>query len=265
MSTTGPARTFILTMDCDWAPDFVLDHVREMLERKSAHATLFVTHPAAALHAWKASSRFELGWHPNFLPGSTQGRDTAAVAAYLDAVAPGARSMRTHGLLQSTSLFQDFLSRAPRIRYDTSLYLPGQDEVRGFDLKLGAGTQLRRYPFVWEDDLHLLAGGAGDFRLADLAARGLCIVNFHPIHIYLNTADFSDYAKVRALGPMQALTAAQMEPYRNQGNRAAGIGTIFADALETLDFSRHLAEFAAWESGTADSFDTSRDSTGPKS
>ncbi len=239
-----PARTFILTLDCDWAPDFVLDHVREMLDGKHAHATLFVTHPSSALAAWKASSRFELGWHPNFLPGSTQGRDPAAVAAYLETIAPGARSMRTHDLFQSTSLLRDFLSKAPRIRYDTSLYLPGQASLAGFDLLFGADTKLRRYPFVWEDDLHLLAGGTGDFRLADLPAQGLCIVNFHPIHIYLNTADFSDYAKVRALGPMQALTAAQMEPFRNP---AAGIGTVFANALETVDFSKHLAEFAEWE------------------
>ena len=84
-----PARACILTLDCDWAPDFMLDHVREKLAAAGAHATLFVTHPSQALDAWKASPDLELGWHPNFLPGSTQGGDPEAVAAYLESIGVG--------------------------------------------------------------------------------------------------------------------------------------------------------------------------------
>ncbi len=235
-------RTFILTLDCDWAPDFILDQVRESLAANNVHATLFVTHPSPALESWQRTSGIELGWHPNFLSTSTQGPDPKSVADYLEGFAPGAVSMRTHDLYQSTSLLRDFLAQATRIRYDTSLYLPGQKSLSAFDLPLGTGRTIRRYPFLWEDDLHLMAGGTGSFRLAEIQSQGLCIVNFHPIHIYLNTIDFSTYTKVRALGPMQSLTAAQVEPFRNPGS---GIGTVFQNALERLDLSMNLAEFAA--------------------
>ena len=237
-------RNFILTLDCDWAPDFMLDAVRENIAAKNAHATLFVTHPCPALQAWVATPGIEMGWHPNFLSASTQGRDPKSVAAYLEGIAPGAISMRTHDLFQSTSLLREFLEQATHIRHDTSLYLPGQKSLTAFDLHLGSGRTLRRYPFLWEDDLHLLAGGSGSFRLGEIDGQGLCIVNFHPIHIYLNTSDFATYNKVRALGPMQSLTAAQVEPFRNPDS---GISTIFQNALENLEFSMNLAEFATNE------------------
>src|SRR5690606_37916543 len=209
-----------------------------------AHATLFVTHPSPALDSWRTATGLELGWHPNFRPGSTQGKSPAEVAAYLEAIAPGARSMRTHDLHQSTSLFREFLGHARSLRYDSSQYVPGQDHLRSFDLGLGGSRSIKRFPFLWEDDLHLAAGGTAAFRFSRLTAGGLRILNFHPIHIYLNTADFADYERVRALGPMHALTAAQIGPHRNSGR---GIATLFADALANLDFSLNLEEFAAHE------------------
>ena len=234
-------RTFILTLDCDWAPDFVLEDVLARIRGRGAHATLFVTHPSPAVDRAKQLSGLELGWHPNFLPGSTQGRDAGEITAYLRYIAPEARSMRTHDLFQSTSLLRRFLPLAATLRYDASLFLPGQPAVQPFDFHLGGGLKLRRFPFVWEDDVHLLSGGRGDYRLEDLPGEGLCIVNFHPIHVYLNTADFEVYERMRSLGPMPALQKSDVDPFRQTGD---GIGGIFDRALEALDFRLNLREYA---------------------
>ncbi len=240
----NPDQTFILTLDCDWAPDFILDEVREMLLRKGAHTTLFITHPSEALKNWEKEKIFELGWHPNFMPGSSQGENPSQVANYLNEIAPNAISMRTHNLMQSTPLIKDFLKYAPSILNDTSLYLPNQIHINSFQLHLGNNLSINRFPFCWEDDLHLLSGGDLDFPWLPFSTKGICILNFHPIHIYLNTNDFSVYHRIRVLGPMASLTEKQLSPFRNAH---IGIGTLFSKALDSLDFSNTLGEFASKE------------------
>ncbi len=240
----NPEQTFILTLDCDWAPDFILDEVREMLLKKNAHATLFITHSSEALSAWKQEKIFELGWHPNFMTGSTQGENPFQVAKYLNAIAPNATSMRTHNLMQSTPLLKDFLQNTPSILNDTSLYLPNQIHINSFKLHLGNKISIKRFPFCWEDDLHLLSNGGFNFSWLPFRTKGICILNFHPIHIYLNTNDFSVYHRIRALGPMSSLTEKQLSPFRNS---QSGIGTLFSKALDSLDFSNNLGEFAERE------------------
>jgi hypothetical protein len=231
----------ILTLDCDWAPDFALEHVRGLIASRNAHATLFATHPSRALEAWKRTPGLEIGWHPNLLPGSSHGKNPAEAAAYLESFAPGARGMRTHGLLQSTGLLAALAAAAPSLRYDASLYVPGQTSLRGFDFPLPGGRSLRRYPFAWEDDLHLAAAGPLAPPLIGLPSEGLCIFNFHPIHVYLNTADMRDYERVKAQGPLADLAPAQVDPHRRSG---AGIGSLFAWALDQCDFSLNLGEWA---------------------
>lgn len=233
--------TTILTLDFDWAPDFVLDFVRTKLEEKKAHATLFVTHASTSLAAWKSNPDFELGWHPNFLSNSSQGKDPHSVAEYLKTIVPGAKSMRSHDLFFATSIFKRFLASAPELRYDSSLYLPEQTEINAFDLDFGFPQKLKRFPFVFEDDLHLLEGKSLEIPHLKWSQLDFCILNFHPIHIYLNTFDFNAYLEVRDLGPMQDLTPQQIEPFRHLGT---GIDTLFTQALETLTFPMTLAEFA---------------------
>jgi hypothetical protein len=231
---------FFLTLDCDWAPDFAIAHARALIASRNAHATLFATHPSPALEAWKRTPGLEVGWHPNLLPGSSHGKTPAEAAAYLEGFAPGARGMRTHGLLQSTGLLAALAAAAPSLRYDASLYVPGQASLRGFDFPLPGGKSLRRYPFAWEDDLHLAAAGPLAPPLAGLPSEGLCILNFHPIHVYLNTSDMRDYERVKALGPLASLAPSQVDPHRRIG---PGIGSLFEWALGHCDFPLNLGEW----------------------
>src|SRR4028119_935918 len=90
-----------ITLDVDWAPDFVIDSVAETLRRARVKCTWFVTHPSPAVDRLRRHPElFELGVHPNFLPGSTQGATAADVLNYCRRLVPDARSMRTHSLVQ---------------------------------------------------------------------------------------------------------------------------------------------------------------------
>lgn len=70
----------VLTFDIDWAPDFMIDFVAEGLTQRRVRATWFVTHASPAVE-WlrEHPDLFELGIHPNFAPGSTQGDSPEAV------------------------------------------------------------------------------------------------------------------------------------------------------------------------------------------
>ena len=71
---------------------------------------------------------FELGIHPNCLPGSTRGNTENGVLAHMKEIVPEAVSMRTHGLYQTSN----FLRKAARdygIEINVSLLLPNTPNV----------------------------------------------------------------------------------------------------------------------------------------
>ena len=63
----------LITLDIDWAPDFIIKKVDEILKEKGVKATWFVTHNSAYLNNLAKNKNYELGIHPNFLPNTTQG------------------------------------------------------------------------------------------------------------------------------------------------------------------------------------------------
>ncbi|HEY8645027.1 MAG TPA: hypothetical protein VIL77_04030 [Gaiellaceae bacterium] len=64
-----------LTLDVDWCPDSAIDDVAELLIERDVPATWLVTHTSPAIDRLRLrADLFELGIHPNFLPGSTHGR-----------------------------------------------------------------------------------------------------------------------------------------------------------------------------------------------
>lgn len=71
---------FLITLDVDWAPDYMVDYVASILISHRVKATWFVTHES--LSVWRLRKRndlFELGVHPNFLTGSTHGNNSLDV------------------------------------------------------------------------------------------------------------------------------------------------------------------------------------------
>jgi len=63
----------ILSLDCDWAPNFVLEYVAKILTANKIRATWFITNDSPFLTELESNPLFELGIHPNFDITSTQG------------------------------------------------------------------------------------------------------------------------------------------------------------------------------------------------
>jgi hypothetical protein len=224
----------LMTLDIDWAPDFVIDHVAELLTSRGVKATWFVTHASPAVsRLGQCPELFELGIHPNFLPGSSHGVTPSEVLAHCMELVPEARCVRTHNLVQSSPILSCLLGETP-IRIDASLFLPGETGLRPFRCRHGHQT-LVRVPFIWEDDVAMLqpeASWGGDPFLGD----GLRVVNFHPIHVFLNSCEFEPYALLKQSCPkLQDVSIEQAREFEWSGD---GTGTLFDRLTSRLSASR---------------------------
>jgi hypothetical protein len=218
-----------VTLDIDWAPDFMIDYAAGVLTERAVRATWFVTHASPAVARLAESPIFELGLHPNFLPGSSHGDSWEAVLAHCAGLVPGGRCMRTHSLAQSTPLL-DHVAATTAVGVDASLYLPHAPGLRPVE-HWSAGGSLVRIPYVWEDDLEM-ARPRPAWSLAELPdAPGVKVLDFHPVHVFLNSAELGPYEELkRQPTPLPDLDEAAAAPFANRD----GVGTrdMFLQAVD---------------------------------
>ncbi len=252
----------VITFDIDWAPDCAIEHVAGILAERRIRSTWFVTHASPAVERLRSRPElFELGIHPNFLPGSSHGATPERVLRRCLELVPEAVSMRSHALVQSTPLLRQIVSDTS-IRTDVSLYLPEQRGLRPVAFHTKSGTLLR-VPFLWEDDLlleHREPCMDGFEALAGV--EGLKVFNFHPIHIYLNSRTMQPYETVKRLRPrLTEVTDAEASPYVEQG---MGTRALFLWLLDRIGAARRIRDIhAEWQRGHADGWPASRSGSSP--
>jgi hypothetical protein len=227
-----PLDDVVLTIDIDWAPDFTIDFVAEQLISRQVRATWFVTHMSPAIARLKLyPNLFELGIHPNFLPGSTQGDTPDAVLRHCMTLVPEASSVRTHLLFQSTLLLRQILAQT-RITTDVSLFLPGTPHIRPVEWLWRRHTLLR-IPYFWADDFEMernipcwcLAPHLG-------VGKGLKVFAFHPIHVYLNSADIEIYQTLKnRITKVSEASPRVLDTYIRTGE---GTGALFKEVIAHL-------------------------------
>lgn len=181
-----------LSFDQDWAPPWATLALHEALAAAGLRGTLFVTHDCPSLAALRAAGRLELGWHPNFLPGSSHGATVEEVLDTCALLVPEAAGARAHGLMRGTSLLLAYRDRG--LLYDAADLRDGAPGHAPFV----SWTGLARLPIWFEDDVHLRRGLPCTLEALDLASPGLRVMNFHPVLVALNAADLDGYAGLKA-------------------------------------------------------------------
>lgn len=213
---------FAMTLDTDWVPQCVLDYALAMLADARVPATIFCT-SAYTLAPSALSPLVELALHPNYLPGSTHGANEAECLAHVRALYPQAVGHRGHAYYWHSGMSGPL--RAAGLRYDSSLLLPFQPHLRP-----NSASGITRLP-VWCGDNVLMDMGATTFAPPNLNEPGMKVLNFHPIHVYMNSTTMADTRARLAHVYLPEATAAELAPLRRAGK---GMETIFADALRLL-------------------------------
>jgi hypothetical protein len=177
----------ILTFDLDWAPDYCIVPLINLVERYDICATWFVTHDTPLLARLRENPRFETGIHPNFVPTLLEGRNelgpnAQAVLDHCLRIVPEAVSVRAHSLVQCGHLYAIYKQRG--ITHDVDCFLPAFESRT---LKPWSHwSDIVMVPYNWEDDFWFSQAIRQD-RLPSRAEGGILGLDFHPIHIYLNT------------------------------------------------------------------------------
>jgi hypothetical protein len=219
-----------ITLDTDWAPDFMVDAAADALLAREVKATWLITHDSPAIDRLRERpDLFELGIHPNFLPGSSHGATPAEVVAHCAALVPGARAVRTHCLLQSTPLHDELL-RGSDVEVDLSLFLPHARDVEPVVQWSPAG-RLLRIPYVWQDNMEMYSPKPQWDMDAVLDAPGLRVFDFHPVHVWLNSRSFEPYEQLKASKPLDEVSELDANRFRNSG---PGAMTAFLDLADRL-------------------------------
>lgn len=223
---------YLITLDVDWASDEMIRHCAAILVERDVKATWLVTHASDALaELADRPDLFELGVHPNFHAGSTQGDTPEAALEHLRDIVPAARTVRTHGLFQSTALLRLMVGEFG-IENDLSLLLPDAAHLGPHEFHLPEGV-LRRFPTFWEDDAEMLRPHPSfSFDDAKYRVPGLKIFDFHPVLIALNARTLDAYRGLKAEQDIGRLSMAELAPHVNRDE--PGDETLFRALVEHM-------------------------------
>jgi len=216
----------LITLDIDWASDFIIQKVDEMLKEKGVKATWFVTHNSAYLDNLSKNKNYELGIHPNFLPNTTQGKTPKEILEKLKKIVPNAVSIRSHALHQNSHLLSLYKNHG--IKFDSSIFL---FKTKNIEPHYSPHLGLHRIPFFWEDDAETYEKNPDWSFESTKHIDGLKIYNFHPIHIILNTNNMHDFKKIQNKVQMDSLNDEILQKYVN---KKKGTKDIFLEILSFL-------------------------------
>lgn len=222
----------VITLDIDWAPDYAIDFTARLLIDAQVRATWFVTHDSPAVGRLRQHPHlFEMGIHPNFLPDTTHGETESEILSHCMGFVPQARVMRTHGLVQTSNLLEKIIEETP-VSVDVSLFLPHAAALGPVVYYWENGKRLVRLPYMWEDDFEMVRpDGVWDLGALIDRGTGLMIMDFHPIHVFLNSMTLDTYRSVRALGRLADLSEEVVRGYVETGR---GAGYAFRSAIERM-------------------------------
>ena len=225
---------FIITIDTDWAPDEIISQIADELIKAKVKATWFITNDSQEVQRLKNyPNLFELGLHPNFSEESTQGSDPREIMKSLLKIVPNAKFLRSHSLVQSSSLLK-IIREEFNILYDVSLLMPHTADLRPHQVFFSKNKGLIRLPYFWEDDEELnRPTPILTIKHPYYHQPGLKIFNFHPIHIVLNSGSLDNYEKMKADLNYPKVSLRELNSYVFEGR---GIGTFFQELVK--EFSK---------------------------
>lgn len=183
----------VFTSDIDWASEDVISDTIKIFEKFNIKCTFFSTHESELLNNCNRNL-FEIGIHPNFNPSLIEGKEIKAeeVIDSILSIVPEAKGVRSHSMTSSSILLDIFKKKG--LLYTSNEFLPYNWNIKPYT----CWTGLKRIPYNWEDDTHWLYNKSFNFDiLKDYTNDSLIILDFHPIHIFLNTDCQATYDRAK--------------------------------------------------------------------
>ena len=222
-------KRYALTFDIDWAPDFAILYCLELLDDAKCKATFFATH-STSLNQEIVNRGHNLGIHPNFLPNSSQGASVQAIISECLSYAPDAWCMRTHALVQSSPLLHEIFSKFPQLKLDVSLFMHRSTFSHKVKWEFDSVT-FDRLLYNWEDDAQFAS--YNEDNLPELFFGELTVFDFHPIHVFLNSTDGSEYRNLKLEQPNLPLSSLTKQVVEKHVNPNLGTQSYLKEVLSS--------------------------------
>lgn len=184
----------IFTCDIDWANENVISYTLNLFKENNIKCTLFATHDSKSIRLCD-KNLFEIGIHPNFNESLIYGTGKSAQenVQTLIKLFPEAIGVRSHSITSSGALLEVFKKNG--LKYECNQFVPYSKSINPY--KCWNGMTI--IPYNFEDDVHFTYGESFDFSLLEkFKGSKYLIMDFHPIHIYLNTDKIETYEKSRS-------------------------------------------------------------------
>ena len=169
-----------LTIDSDWASPEVTDYAIGLLADQGIPFTFFATDDQSPTLPGNA----ELGLHPNFCAWGAEEELTKLTKLF-----PKAVGLRPHRLTMPKEDLAATLNREG-IAWISSCYEPACFKP----LDYGG---IPNVPINWGDNLLFNEGREPGYLGTQTKRPGITVWNFHPVHLFLNTASAEQFAVAR--------------------------------------------------------------------
>lgn len=186
--------TVVLTADQDWAPEWAMQIFVETLQVLDCPLHLFRTNHSESLEGPRATPLITDGWHPNFKDGSSHGKSIDDVIETMQRLFPSRTSVRAHSFVESSETWLKL--RTAGMEVESHGLTDLQDHL--FIQQMTSG--LKRVLVYFEDDTYIPQDETqlnSERLLNGLDRPGLKVLNFHPIHVAMNTPNMAFYVENR--------------------------------------------------------------------
>ena len=87
-------------------------------------------------------------------------------------------------------------------------------------------------PYFWSDDgeMSIMQSPSFEFNSKNYDKPGLKILDFHPIHVFLNSENISNYNLLKTKGNIKDCTAEDVKSFINNGN---GSGSLLKQIIRS--------------------------------
>lgn len=186
----------IFTADQDWAPEWACEVFVNEVTTNELPVHVFRTNSSPTIDKAVARGVVTHGWHPNFKADSTHGTTISEVISTMQAIHSESRTVRAHSYFESSEIW-DCLYAVGQI-----VESHGVTRLEENLQPMRMASKLIRVPVFFEDDVFMRDYPDEldcELLFKRLLSPGLKVLDFHPIHIGLNSKSLIHYEQSRQI------------------------------------------------------------------
>lgn len=227
---TNSLKSIILSIDVDWAPNFIVEYVLEILNKNNA--CFFLTNDSDSQRDLIKSTH-DIGYHFNLSKNSSQGNSFNEIYKYFNKFIKKKLILNRFHLLNHSYNDLEKLKQID-VKLDSSILMLNQSNILPAYLE---DVDLLRIPYFWEDGTYLKTRKSLNEVEVNIDDPGCKIFDFHPIDIYFNTYSL-EHRNLIKKSKKSVYDLSKIESEKLINKTKTGIGDVFRELLNFITINK---------------------------